>query len=331
MNNPLVSVVVPTYNRHAMLRKALRSLTVQETNDKFSYEIVVVDNGSTEPTRAVVAEIAAGSRVALSYVREEAGGYPEALNRGVREARGMWVALFDDDQLAEANWLKELLSAASLTKAKLVGGSIRPQLPSARTLALSPFCRGLLGESAFERTARVRRGERIPSGGNMMIAREVFNSIGLFDTAMVLGGCDSDFVERAVASGIVVAVSETPIVHHVIPPYRVTSRYFRWASMRSGCDIAYRDCKKFGRTKMSFFFTAKTGQAILVNLPLLILSVLARNATQSLHRRCLLWRAIGYARETASLATRSLFRRGLFISRLEFRKERTTFSYDTEQ
>ena len=136
MNNPLVSVVVPTYNRHAMLRKALRSLTVQETNDKFSYEIVVVDNGSTEPTRAVVAEIAAGSRVALSYVREEAGGYPEALNRGVREARGMWVALFDDDQLAEANWLKELLSAASLTKAKLVGGSIRPR-PTTVTAAIS--------------------------------------------------------------------------------------------------------------------------------------------------------------------------------------------------
>ena len=330
MNSPLVSIVVPTYNRHEMLRNALRSLTLQETDDEFSYEIVVIDNGSTEPTKAVVAETATGSPVPTRYVREEVAGYPEALNRGVREARGVWIALFDDDQLAEPNWLKELLSAASVTKAKLVGGSIRPHLPSGGTLPLSTFCRGLLGENVWERTAQVCQGERIPSGGNMLIAREVFNSIGLFDTAMALGGCDSDFVERALASGIIVAISPAPIVRHVIPPYRVTTSYFRWTSMRSGCDIAYRDCKKSGSTKILFSLVAKTGQAILVNLPLLIFSVLTRNATQSLHRRCLLWRAIGYARETASLAARSLLKQGLFISPLEFRKERTTFSCDTK-
>jgi len=88
MNSPLVSVVVPTYNRHEMLRNALRSLVLQETDDDFSYEVVVIDNGSTEPTRAVVEEIAASSSVAVRYVREEVPGYPEALNRGVKEARG---------------------------------------------------------------------------------------------------------------------------------------------------------------------------------------------------------------------------------------------------
>ena len=58
----------------------------------------------------------------------------------MREARGIWLAFFDDDQLAEPNWLKELLSAASVTKAKLVGGSIRIKLPPGATLILGRTC-----------------------------------------------------------------------------------------------------------------------------------------------------------------------------------------------
>jgi glycosyltransferase involved in cell wall biosynthesis len=309
-----------------MLRNALRSLTLQETNDEFSYEIVVIDNGSTKPTSAVVAEIAASSLVAVSYVREEAKGLAQALNRGVREARGVWLAFFDDDELAEPSWLKELLSAASVTKAQFVGGSRRLQLPSGGTLVLGLTCRGLLGEYVNDGTARVCQGKRIPSGGNLLIAREVFNAIGLFDTSMVMAGEDSDFVKRARASGIIVSISPTAIVHHVIPPYRVTISYFRWTSMRWGYSLANIDCKNSGRAKMFSCFVARIGQAIFVNLPLLIFSVFTRNATQSLDRECLLWRAVGYACGTVSLAAPCLFKQARFFSRLELRKERTSFS-----
>lgn len=328
MEQPLVSVIVPTYNRHEMLRNALRSLTLQETGNEFSYEIVVVDNGSTEPTMALVAEAAASSPVALRYVREEVGGYSVALNRCVRESRGIWVALFDDDQLADPDWLEELLSAASITNAKVVGGSIRLQLPTGTT-ALTPLCRGLLGEYVSDGTAHIwRPGVEVPYGGNVLIAREVFRSVGLFDTSMTLGGCDTDLVERALALGAIVSIAPAAVVRHVIPPYRVTPGYFRWTSMRSGCNLAHRDYKRFGCTKMISSFVANTAKAMLVNLPVLIFSVLTRNATESVHRKCLIWRAVGYARATASLATRRSFEDGLFISRLEFRKERATFPYE---
>lgn len=320
-----ITVVVCTYNRAETLRNALRSLTLQETGNEFSYEIVVIDNGSTDSTRAVVAEIAASSRVTVRYVREEAEGYSQALNRGVREARGGWLAFFDDDQLAEPNWLEELLSAASVTKAKLVGGGIRVQLPPGEPRVLGPTCRGLLGEHTYDGTARVCLGKRIPSGGNMMIAREVFNSIGLFDASMAIGGCDCDFVNRARASGITVATSPAALVHHVIPPHRVTSSYLRWTSMRHGCVLAYVDCKNGGRARMLCRFIARIGQAAFVNLPIFVFSVLTRNATQSLDRKCLLWRALGYACATAPLAVPGLFSEAHFLPRLEFRKERTTF------
>ena len=323
---PDIAVVVCTYNRAEMLRNALRSLTLQQTDGAFSYEILVIDNGSTDPTKVVIAEIAASSPVAVNYVREETKGLAQALNRGVREARGTWLAFCDDDNLAEANWLKGLLSAASVTKAKLVGGTRRLQLPSGGGLVLGPTCRGLLGEYVNDGTDSVCQGKRTPPGGNLLIAREVFESIGLFDTSMVMSGEDCDFVKRARASGITVAISATAIVHHVIPPYRVTPSYLRWTSLRFGCLLAYMDCKNSGRAKMFSCLVARIGQAIVVNLPLLVASVLTRNATESLDRKCLLWRALGYAGGTASVAAPRLFEQAHFYSRLEFRKERAAFS-----
>jgi len=211
----------------------------------------------------------------------------------------------------------------------VVGGSIRLQLPPGSSPTLCGMCRGLLGENAPEGIARVCRGEYIPTGGNMLIAHEVFNSIALFDTAMTHGGCDTEIVGRAVASGITVAIAPAAIVHHVIPPYRLTSSYFRWAATRAGCQLAYRDCKKCGRARMFLVCVARAGQVILVNLPLLILSLSMGNSSQSLYRRCLLWRANGYVRQAASIAIRS--KGGLLTSRLEFRKERTSFQHVAEQ
>jgi succinoglycan biosynthesis protein ExoM len=309
-----------------MLRNALRSITVQETGGDFSYEIVVIDNGSTAPTRAVVTEIAATSLVPIRYVREDAKGLAQARNRGVREAWGNWLAFFDDDQLAEPNWLKELRSTASVTEATVVGGDLRLDLPTGGSFVLGPTCRTLLGEHAFGGTARICQGKRIPSGGNILIARQVFDAIGLFDTSMVMAGEDSDFVKRARASGYVVSISPNAIVHHVIPPYRLASSYLRWTSMRWGHCFAYIDYKNFGRATLFACFAARAGQAVLVNLPLLIFSALTRNASQVLDRECLLWRAVGYACGAASLSLPGLFKQVPLSSRLALREERTGFT-----
>jgi glycosyltransferase involved in cell wall biosynthesis len=309
-----------------MLRNALQSVTAQETGGEFSYEILVVDNASTESTRLVVTEIAASSFVPVRYVREEVKGLAHAYNRGVREVRGTWLALFDDDQLAEPNWLKELLSAAKATKAQIVGGDRRLELPGGNSLVLGPTSRNLLGEHGFSGQVRICNGKSLPAGGNILIARQLFDAVGFFDTSMLGSGEDSDFVKRARASGAIVAISPAAIVHHLIPPHRVAPGYLRWTSMRWGLCFARIDYKNFGRTRMFVCFAARAGQALLVNLPLLILNVLMRNAVESLDRQCLLWRAMGYACGTASLAAPGLFRQGRLLSGLELREERKRFS-----
>jgi glycosyltransferase involved in cell wall biosynthesis len=326
MCSPDITIVLCTYDRPEMLRNALRSITAQETGGEFSYEIVVIDNASTDPTRAVVTEIAASSVVPVRYVREEAKGLCQAYNRGVREARGSWLAFFDDDQMAEPNWLKELLSTASLTKAKIVGGDRRLDLPTGKSPVLGPISRNLLGEHGFSGRARVCQGKRLPAGGNILIARQLFNDIGLFDTSMFGAGEDSDFVKRARASGAIVSIAPAAIVHHVIPPYRVAPSYLRWTSMRWGQCFAYIDYKNSGRPRMFACFAARAGQALLINLPLLIFNVLRRDAVESLDRQCLLWRAIGYTCGAAALAVPGLFRQHRLFSGLDLREERTLFS-----
>src|SRR4029077_10495906 len=103
MNPPNVSIVVCTHNRAAMLRDALESLLRIETAGKFSYEIVVVDNASTDGTAQTVASLRQTAPV-LRYVYEAKKGIATARNRGLRESKGEWIAFFDDDQLADPRW-----------------------------------------------------------------------------------------------------------------------------------------------------------------------------------------------------------------------------------
>ena len=101
MTTPDISTIVCTYNRADMLRSALASLYDLATDGEFTYEIVVIDNASTDATPAAIAAAAAESSAPLRGVHEPQKGVVAARNRGIREARGRWIAFFDDDQLAE--------------------------------------------------------------------------------------------------------------------------------------------------------------------------------------------------------------------------------------
>jgi glycosyltransferase involved in cell wall biosynthesis len=99
----LTSIVLPTYNRAAFLPDALRSITGQENGD---WELIVVDDGSTDDTAAVVHAFADVIGGRLQYIRQaNQGAYP-ARNTGIRAARGDYVAFFDSDDL----WLPHHLS-----------------------------------------------------------------------------------------------------------------------------------------------------------------------------------------------------------------------------
>ncbi len=108
-----LSVVIPTYRRPDLLQRCLEPL-LQQTLDPSRYEIIVVDDGQTEDTRALVENLAAKTQGAplLRYLRPQGTRGPAAArNRGWRAAEGEVVAFTDDDTLPDRDWLKQGLLA----------------------------------------------------------------------------------------------------------------------------------------------------------------------------------------------------------------------------
>src|SRR5205814_441931 len=112
MSAPGVSVVIPAYNYARFLPKAIESALAQSHP---SLEIIVVDDGSTDDTQAVVAQYT-GPRVRC--VRQQNAGLSAARNTGIREARFPYVAFLDADDEWHPNFLAACMEAFS----KLGGG-----------------------------------------------------------------------------------------------------------------------------------------------------------------------------------------------------------------
>lgn len=112
MTNPRVSIVIPTYNRADLIGRTLESAVNQTFTD---YEIVVVDDGSTDDTEAVVRRVASNAR----YIWQENVGIPEVMNRCVAHARGEYIQWLGSDDLLMEDTL--MLSAAVLDAHPEVG------------------------------------------------------------------------------------------------------------------------------------------------------------------------------------------------------------------
>lgn len=104
----LVSVVIPTYNRAADLRSCLTALTAQ-TLGRDAFEVLVVDDGSTDDTRQMLGDLQHQLPLNLRWFSQHNQGPATARNRGIRESQADLVAFTDDDCLPEPDWLQRLV------------------------------------------------------------------------------------------------------------------------------------------------------------------------------------------------------------------------------
>ncbi len=112
-----LSVVIPTHNRFPILKRCLQALENQEF-PKHDYEVIVVDDGSTDGTRDQGKQLVTSCRFKGQYFRQEAEGPGRARNRGIQEARGDVVLLIGDDIFAAPNFLIQHWSAHKLSPAQ---------------------------------------------------------------------------------------------------------------------------------------------------------------------------------------------------------------------
>lgn len=325
-NNIDITVAVCTYNRQALLRNALDSLIEQKTEDRFNYEIVVIDDGSTDDTKNVVAEIAQKSSVPVRYFYETGVGIARARNKSTYEARGQWIAFFDDDQLAEANWLIELFKTAQQTDSLCIGGARLLRLSSQPSNHLHRICRAFLGEMIVNKVEQKRDRKFFPDTGNTLVHRTVFDTVGGFDESMLWGGSDLDFFRKVRMAGFDVWQTPGAVVYHVITPYRLEKDYLTTIAQRSGVNLALTDYRELGLVKTMARGVTRIVQAFVIAIPFLMKAYLFRSQSELLARKCQLLKTFAYIRQLGSIFSPKLFAQKKFFATINFRNERKLFN-----
>ncbi len=325
-NKASVTVIVCTYNRSEMLREALKSLVAQETAGSLSYEILIVDDASTDNTENVVREISRRSHVPIRYVLGEGKGIAAARNRGLSESSSGWIAYFDDDQLADPGWLRELYACAFDTGAGCVGGRRVLDLPQERVARLARTFRNLLGEVDLGSERKKCGRKEFPGAGNLLLKRSVFDVAGRFDESHARAGEDTELAQRMRSAGIFTWYAPAAVARHMTPEYRLKEHYMVWTSQRVGDNFAYRDYLEWGLARTTLACIARIGRAVMITTPIFVLAWMRGDEARLLEQKCLLWRAVGYTMHAFHRLMPRLVQPDRFFSRLEFRKERQTFS-----
>lgn len=209
-----LSIILCTRNRVHALRACLAALDLQEVAEVHG-EVILVDNGSTDETSAVMERFAAQAegQVPVQRIHVAEPGLSRARNAGVRTARGQVLVFLDDDVYLGENYLRIARNVLDVYELDYCGGRILLYDPSDADY----------GCSRGEAFRRIPPGSfvhpNLMQGANMIIHRRVFDRVGLFDPRLGAGmqfRCeDLDMIARASLAGFVGAhVPELVVYHH---------------------------------------------------------------------------------------------------------------------
>lgn len=236
-----VSIVISTLDRQLEVARAIQSILEQEV-DPCRYEIVVVDNGSRDRTREVVADIMKRASN-VRYVHEPRMGLSIARNRGIAESHAPIVAFFDDDGTAEPGWLHSMLQLfRDDPSAGAAGGLIRVGWPSNsdRPEWMPAELQGYYGGCDYGTSRRYLSFPQYPYGPNMMIRREHLAAIGGFSEAVgptgqnIMAGDELDLFQRLYERRIRVVYEPRAAVRHWVPPERLTRKWLLRRAYKHG-------------------------------------------------------------------------------------------------
>ena len=231
----MISVIVCTRDRSESLRRTLSSLAQLQTPSGASWELLVVDNNSTDDTAEVVKTFSLSSSFPVRYVFASTKGLSHARNEGIRVARGDIIAFTDDDVTVDSRWLCELRRIFDQFGCMGIGGKIIPVWTSPKPSWLNldgpdPLRSGTV--VSFDRGQEPCELRNSPFGANMAFTRVAFEKHGMFRTDLGCGsplslGEDSEFGERLLAAGDKLVYAPDAIVYHPIPKRRLKKRHFQ--------------------------------------------------------------------------------------------------------
>jgi succinoglycan biosynthesis protein ExoM len=298
-----ISICLCTFNRADQLRNALNSLFAQRTEGVFTFEIIIVDDGSTDATPDVVDNARTLSPVPIRYVQQTNSGIATARNRSVKEATGAWVAFFDDDQVASTEWLLRLFCVAMKTGAECVGGPCLLMVPEGSKIQPVDTVRKLLGENPFmmnaptyfSRLHPVRKTAAIPGTGNALVKKDVFLRLGGFQEDLHYGE-DFEFFHKVARSGVKMDIAPDAVIHQVIPASRLQLSYLLPLAEKGAQGQADHDWKNSNLTRLLFMAALRCVHLACWTIPSLFVVSFLNKQDWLLAKRCSLRFSLTYLR-----------------------------------
>lgn len=231
-----ISVIICTYNRCESLDRTLNSLSRVTVPSDLSWEVLVVDNNSTDHTKEAVQSFSGGQGVPVQYIFQKERGLSEARNAGLRHAKGEIISFLDDDVLIQPEWLVEVRKAFDSLDTPCIGGKaiLPPNLKFPRWWDHAydgPIGNCDLGEEVL--IGDTRSVSII--GANISFRRFLFDKYGVFSPEVsrkgknLVMGEETDFIRRIRPYGHYAAYYPNAVVYHVPSPDRMTIAYLsRW-------------------------------------------------------------------------------------------------------
>ena len=256
-----ISVVIATHNRANYLMQALEGLAHQ-TLPHEEFEVLVVDNNSTDETKQVVT-LFAKTNSFVKYLYELRIGSNIARNTGLRQAMGKYVAFLDDDAVPSPFWLENIIKAFnSQTLLGIVGGKVDPVWEKERPKWIQGKLLKALSILDYGNSPRFLKENEFFFSVNMAFKRELLEQFGGFETGVSRAGKNlltNDEIPITIKirkAGFRLYYDPSILVNHIIPEIRLTHQWFikRYFSQGYSDALMWRIMEK-----PTFFMRCKKG------------------------------------------------------------------------
>jgi succinoglycan biosynthesis protein ExoM len=220
-----ISVCICTFKRPEMLIKAMEGVISQVTDDKFTFEVVVVDNDYNRSAEDTVSRLQHQTGIRIIYDCEPEQNISLTRNRTIKNAGGVLIAFLDDDEFPEKNWLLTLYDTLVKFAADGVLGPVIPRYEGTPPDWLVKS--GLCVRSSFQ-TGTKLINLRYMRTGNVLLRKDILpNDVFAFDPQFgCSGGEDYDFFKRMLNNGCSFVWCDEARVFEHVPIERQKKDYF---------------------------------------------------------------------------------------------------------
>jgi glucosyl-dolichyl phosphate glucuronosyltransferase len=269
---PDISVVICTYNRDKFIGEALNCLSKQ-TLHREQFEIIIVDNRSTDNTAAIVKKfISDHPELQMRYIMEPNKGLSFARNRGILEARASIITYIDDDAEVTTGFLESIVNFMKANNTIVgVGGKVIPKYSESKEPEwMSKYLNGFVGRMDFgDNPKQFDRSMKYPTGCNMTYTKDILQKAGGFNNELTFRSDDKYIFYKVTALTDKVYYLPGATLYHNIDNDRLSFPNFKKLFLKSGNEekIRVQSEKGFFAVLNKFFeLVFKTGAATVLYL-----------------------------------------------------------------